>query len=217
MNNEPDKSEYGRWDTFGGTIKVTKRNQSEHKAFEDIDFDVRKVFQERLATSMGLDKYSYIMEQVNRTNVAIDNEFQRTFNGFYIVRRNEDWRKCYYNYFERVKKDNPSFESIITYLFEKTGNIEPSFSSKMLATICSEKPIWDRYVVQNLNINLTGTSKEEKLQNAVVLYEDIENWYKSFLDSEKGRECIKEFDAVLPDYKSISNIKKVDSILWSIR
>ena len=52
----------------------------------DMSFDVRKVFQERLASSMGLDKYRYIMEQVSITNVAIDTDFQRTFNGFYVLR-----------------------------------------------------------------------------------------------------------------------------------
>lgn len=157
------------------------------------------------------------MEQVNSVNVAEDINFQRTFNGFYIVRRNENWRKCYYNYFERIKNGDPTFEGIITYLYECTGNIEPSFSSKMLATIHPGKPIWDRYVVQNLSIQLTGKTKEEKLGNAISIYVDIENWYENFLDSEKGKECIREFDRVLPDYKGISNIKKIDSILWSIR
>ncbi len=183
----------------------------------DMGFNVGKVFQERLASSMGLDKYQYIMEQVNSTNVATDIDFQRTFNGFYIVRRNESWRKSYYEYFEKIKNGTPTFESIITYLYESTGNIEPSFSSKMLATILPEKPIWDRYVVQNLNIQLTGATKEEKLKNAIILYADMEKWYADFLESEKGKECIREFDRVLTDYKGISSIKKIDSILWSIR
>ena len=87
----------------------------------------------------------------------------------------------------------------------------------MLATIQPEKPIWDRYVVQNLNIQLTGTTKEEKLKNAIMLYAEMEKWYAHFFETEKGKECITEFDCVLPDYKGISPIKKVDSILWSIR
>lgn len=150
----------------------------------DMNFNVSKVFQERLASSMGLDKYQCIMEQVNSTNVATNSDFQRVFNGFYIVRRNESWRKAYCEH----------FESIITYLYERTGNIEPSFLSKMLATIFPEKPIWDRYVVQNLDIQLTGATKEEKLKNAIILYADMEKWYADFLESEKGKECISEFD-----------------------
>jgi len=183
----------------------------------DMNFDVSKVFQDRLASSMGLDRYKYIMEQVYKTNIATDEEFQRTFNGFYIVRRNEAWRKNYYEYFEKIKNSKPSFESIITYLFKSNGTVEPSFSSKMLASISDEKPIWDRYVVQNLGIKLTGDTKEEKLHNAIALYYDIEKWYKDFMSTNKGKECISEFDRVLPDYKDISNIKKIDSILWSIR
>ena len=183
----------------------------------DMSFEVSKVFQERLASSMGLDKYRYIMEQVSITNVAVDIDFQRIFNRFYIVRRNESWRKSYYEYFESVKNGKPTFENIITYLYECTGNIETSFSSKMLATILPEKPIWDRYVVQNLNMQLTGATKEEKLKNAIMLYADMEKWYADFLETEKGQECISEFDRVLPDYKEISKIKKIDSILWSIR
>lgn len=139
----------------------------------DMNFNVGQVFRERLASSMGLDKYQYIMDQVNNTNVATDCEFQRIYNGFYIVRRNESWRKSYYEHFERVKQGNPTFKTIITYLYECTGNIEPSFSSKMLATIFQEKPIWDRYVVQNLDLQLTGATKKDKLRNAIILYEDM--------------------------------------------
>ena len=183
----------------------------------DMDFDVNKVFQERLASSMGLDKYQYIIEQVGKTDVSTDAEFQRIFNGFYIVRRNEAWRKVYYEYFEKVKTEEPTFASILTYMYEQTGNIEPSFSSKMLASIFWDKPIWDRYVVQNLNIQLVGTTKQEKLENAIALYADMEKWYEEFLQTDKAKECIEAFDRVMPDYTHISSIKKIDSILWSIR
>ena len=110
----------------------------------NMNFDVNKIFQNRLASSMGLDKYQYIMKKVREINVSSDAEFQKTFNGFYIVRRNETWRKIYYGFFEQVKTETPTFAEIITYMYETTRNIEPSFSSKMLATLCPEKPIWAR-------------------------------------------------------------------------
>jgi len=185
--------------------------------YVNMNFDVNKVFQERLAVSFGLDKYQYIMNQVRKTNIATDADFQRIYNGFYIVRRNAEWREVYYNHFEKVKTGTPTFASILTYLYEHTGNIEPSFSSKMLASIFPDKPIWDRYVVQNLGIQLAGTTKSEKLKNAISLYSDIEKWYEVFLQTNKAQECIEIFDRVMPDYKHISSIKKIDSILWSIR
>lgn len=181
------------------------------------DFDVKKVFQNRLASSMGLDKYQYIMQKVRTTNVADDENFQKMYNGFYIVRRNKAWRRVYYDYFESIKGGKPTFTSIITYLYECTGNVEPSFSSKMLATILPEKPIWDRYVLQNLDMKLLGTTSEEKIWNAIALYNDIEKWYSDFLKTQKAKECINIFEDTLPDYKWLSDIKKIDSILWSIR
>lgn len=183
----------------------------------NINFDVEKVFQERLAASMGLDKYRYIMQQVHKTNVSVDENFQRTFNHFYRVRRDESWRKIYYEYFENMKFTIPSFEKIITHIYEKTGNIEPSFSSKMLATIMPEKPIWDRYVLQNLNLELNGATKQERLANAIMLYSYIEKWYADFLQTNKALECANVFDNMLPDYKWLSGIKKIDFVLWSIR
>ncbi|SDW67347.1 hypothetical protein SAMN05216391_1147 [Lachnospiraceae bacterium KHCPX20] len=179
--------------------------------------NVKEVLENRLATSLGLDKYRYIMEHCKETDVSKDVDFQRVFNGFYIVRRNEAWRKIYYDYFESVKYKDISFTEIITYMYEKTGNIEPSFSSKKLATLYPNKPIWDRYVVQNLRIQLDGASKEERLRNAISCYAEMEGWYSKFLDSDAGKECIRGFEEFLPNYKWVSDIKKVDAILWSIR
>lgn len=184
----------------------------------DVNFDVNEVFRKRLAASMGLDKYKFIMEQVNKTDVSIDPDFQRTFNDFYIVRRNKEWREEYYKHFQSIKGSSPTFESILKHLFDCTGNIEPSFSSKMLATISPDKPIWDSKVAEILNMKLDGTKdKDKKLANAIKLYADLEKWYAKFLQTNKANECIKAFDRVMPDYTDISPIKKIDSILWSIR
>lgn len=66
-------------------------------------------------------------------------------------------------------------------------------------------------------MQVTGTAKEEKLKNSIALYEDIVKWYAEFINTEKGQECIREFDHMLPKYKGISATKKIDSIIWSIR
>lgn len=183
----------------------------------DTNFNVEEVLQERLASSLGLDRYKFIMDKVNVVNVSTDEDFQRTFNGFYLVRRNSEWRKVYYDYFESVKGKEISFTEIITYIYENTNFVEPSFSSKMLATLQPDKPIWDRYVMENLGFKLKGDTQEEKLKNAIEIYEKIEKWYDEFMVTPKAKECIVAFDKALPNYTNISNIKKVDAILWSIR
>ena len=182
-----------------------------------MDFDVNKVLQYRLASSLGLDKYQSIIHQIRKTDVSKDTDFQTTFNGFYRVRRNAEWRNIYYTHFEEVKTGTPTFASILTHMYQHTGNIEASFSSKMLASIFPDKPIWDSYIVQLLDMKLVGATQQEKLENAIALYADMELWYEQFMQTDKAHECIEAFDRLLPDYQWMSSVKKLDCILWSIR
>lgn len=175
------------------------------------------VMEQRLAAGMGLNRYKTIMDKVRAVDVSEDAEFQRVFNGFYIVRRNEEWRKFYYDLFEKTKYDQTCFAHILQTLYEQTGNIEASFASKLFATINPDKPIWNRYVVQNLGIKVPETTKQEKLDFVITKYEEIEKWYSDFLSTDNARECIQKFDQVLPSYHWLSDIKKIDFYLWSIQ
>ena len=94
-----------------------------------------RIIEARIAESMGFDKYKMIIENVRKVDVSADLDFQRTYNGFYRIRRNAEWRAAYYGLFEEIKNSNPTFEQIIRTLYRDTGNIEASFSSKMLATV----------------------------------------------------------------------------------
>lgn len=49
----------------------------------------------------GLITYEKIMSSYKNINLSEDMSFQRMFNGFYRIRRNEDWRKFYYENFEK--------------------------------------------------------------------------------------------------------------------
>ncbi len=178
--------------------------------------DVNRIVQDRLASSFGLDTYEQIMRSVNAIDVSTDVAFQRLFNGFYLVRRNGTWRKEYYDLFESKKDLHPSFEEIITVLHAKTGKIEASFSSKMIATLNPEMPIWDQFVLKNLGLELTGT-EEERLHHAIALYKEIQSWYADYLGTDDARECLAEFDRILPKYSWLSDVKKIDCFLWSMR
>ncbi len=176
-----------------------------------------RLLEDQLARSMGLDKYADIMNGAREKDVSCDKEFQRSFNAFYRVRRNAEWRESYYKLFERAKKEHCSFADAIGLLYVETGNVEASFSSKMIATINPEMPIWDQYVLKNLGLVLNGKEPRERIGNAIQIYDQICGWYQDYLMTDDARENIAEFDRWLPSYTWIGNIKKIDYLLWSNR
>lgn len=175
-----------------------------------------EVMQQRLAVSMGLDKYKVIMESIRKTDVSKDVAFQRRFNGFYGIRRDAEWRASYYGVFERKKASQTTYKDIIEEIYQIKGSVEASFSSKMYATLYPEKPIWDKYVLRNLGLVMPTTVKD-RLNIAIEIYNKIEQWYADFLVTENAQECLEVFDKMLPEYSWVSNIKKIDFYLWSIR
>lgn len=166
---------------------------------------------------LALDQYEYLKEKLYKCNVSKDKEFQTKFNAFYRVRRDEKWRKTFYTYFEQIKNNkNITFEEILDYMYKKTGNIEASFCSKMLATINPNMPIWDQYVLKNLNLSVTGTDKEDRLENTKKIYNKIVEIEKEKLKQEDIKQAIKEFNIYFKEY-SLSDIKILDYILWNSR
>ena len=143
-------------------------------------------------------------------------EFRKKFNAFYRVRRDEAWRSEFYQLMEDFrKKDDPYFGEVLLRLHQRTGQIEPSFASKMLATLNADMPIWDSNILRVLHLKLTGTTPELKLSNAVVLYDKIRRWYQDFLQTETARGILQRFDREFPEFTDMSPTKKIDFVLWA--
>lgn len=69
-----------------------------------------------------------------KLDVRADGEFQRMFNGFYRVRWNEGWRRVYFDMMERSKPRGIAFGAALRALRDRTGRLEASFASKLVAT-----------------------------------------------------------------------------------
>ncbi len=166
------------------------------------------------ARAYDVGRYFVTIDQVDNCR---SRNYQRNFNRFYRVRRGVEWQSVYYEILLREYGNKPSFAQIITEMYERTGNVEPSFSSKLVATLDTDKPVWDKYVLMNLGKTLTGTKKEVRLNNAIALYRDIEEWYNTFLSTKEAKQWISLFDEKLTDFVWLSPTKKIDLILWSMR
>ena len=165
----------------------------------------------------GVEKYADIMQTFSSVNTATDKIFQRKFNGFYRVRRNELWQNHYYLIMEQGKTNKLSFDQVLRDLYVKTGKVEASFVSKLLHTLNNEMPIWDRFVLQNLDLKMPACQGEKKIEYAVRIYQDIIVWYKKALSVAEVNQKLIEFDELFPEYKWFSKTKKLDFLLWQMR
>jgi len=166
----------------------------------------------------GIERYLEIMDLFQKADVSRNLYFQKKFNGFYRIRqRSVDWYSTYYNYLEEQKTKAPDFAQVLTYLNDKLGRYEPSFSSKFVATHDPNKPIWDAFVLRNAKIKPPYYSSITKFTRAIQVYSELEKWYSELLLSPKGNLMIAIFDNMVPEANIIAPIKKIDFILWQNR
>ncbi len=165
----------------------------------------------------GLRKYLKIMENFKSSDVSLDPEFQRNFKGFYRVRRGKEFCSRYFSILQDNKNNSDiTFEMVLRELMP-LGKLKASFSSKLLATINPELPIWDSVVLKNIEHEFSGIQKESnRLNIAVYRYNCILKWYKNKINSDKGKEMISAFNAKHAN-NQLTDTKKIDLMLWQTR
>ena len=172
----------------------------------------------------GLKQYLCIQRSVYLTNVGKDILFQEVFSNFYRIDpfKDKKWKKEFYTLLEASKHKKVNFENILTVLHKKTGDIDASFSSKLVATINPEMPVIDSVVLQNLRLN---TEYQEicrepdvprRMERTTALRQKLIKWFNVFLRTKGGRNLIKRFISEYP-YANITKTKMFDLILWQIR
>ena len=182
-----------------------------------LQLNAQDLLEQRLAESLGLDRYAFIMKSVREVDVSSDETFQRQFNAFYKVRKSAGWRNNYYSLFERAKIEPMLYEDILKRLYDSTGCVESSFASKMLATLDDQCPIIDQYVLKNLGLVITGSGRAARLDSTIQTFYTLCDWYDDYLETEEARNNIAWFDSILPGYAWISDVKKIDYLLWAKR
>ena len=166
----------------------------------------------------GITRYLEIMERFSLTDVSQDEDFQRLFNGFYrIQRRQKDWYEKYYGYMESVKVHQPSFGDALRHLHTILERCEASFCSKLVATINPECPVWDKYVLANAGLTRPPYTSPNKVSLSIDCYGRLQKWYEEFLPSTEGKLMIDLFRENVTHHEKITDIKKVDFVLWQIR
>ena len=166
----------------------------------------------------GIAQYIELMELVSKVDVSKHFEFQKKYNAFYRVRqRPAEWYACYYSLMQESKKLLPLFDQVIDQIKASLGKYEPSFSSKLVATLNPNKPIWDVHILNNTGHIAPSYAANNKIELAKQAYSSIEQCYEEFIKSDDGKLYIQIFDELVPEHKKITELKKIDFILWQLR
>lgn len=178
--------------------------------------DAENTLKQQITKHFEIEKYLYLIDGLKTVDVSKDKTYQTAYDYFWNVRRNEKWRNGYFKILQLIKtKEKPVFSEIVEQVSNLSINaIEPSFSSKILATIDPNMPIWDSRVLNKLHLQTTWEG-DKTIENAIEMYGKIVKWYEDYLKKPEARENILIFDSYLPEYKDrITDVKKIDYLLW---
>lgn len=146
-------------------------------------------------------------------------EFQTAFKAYYDLRYMTDANsRAFFDLFEAVRRDpNPSFERTLETFYHQTGRVEPSFISKMLATLDPNKHVYDSQLRRALNLDdVTGTP-EDKLRASCEVYAIIGKAIDEFSKSDFFETVEATFDKKFGDFSKFTPTKKVDLMLWRFK
>lgn len=196
--------------------------------------EVEKITEyQKLIIEKGLYDYQYIMN--NWKNVDND-DFYTVYYKFYLsarggVMRNECNKRIYFNKLRCISSDE-SLIKIISDLKEEmeSNSYEFSLASKLLHTKNPFVPIYDSKVREYLSMNedvefwwyrkqgMYGNPAPKETTEIDKIEHDWKNlceWYADFLKSEKGKKWIEWFDVNFSEFVNISDVKKIDFIIFA--
>jgi hypothetical protein len=166
----------------------------------------------------GIGQYLEIMDLFPDTDVSMDKNFQKKFNGFYrIKQRPAVWYEEYYSYMQRQKSQTIEFSTALRHLHSVLKRYEPSFVSKLVATINANLPIWDSVVLKYMDIKPPLYTSKNKVDEAETVYKKLQEWHERHMKSDQGQLILRIFKELVPEHSAISDLKKIDFVLWQSR
>lgn len=166
-----------------------------------------------------IEPYLIIQQHVNDVGIFTTPAFKKEFGRYYkIIQKTNAWLSSYYKVFRNAYNYKWPFRKILLELYKETGEMHPVHCSEILASINPDKPIMQNYVYEWLGILIQNPKdKEERIDYYVNLYNFIDREFHSHLNDKNVIDAIKRFDEEFPNASEISNIKKLDFMLMSLK
>lgn len=185
---------------------------------EDLADRQSSIFDALKRRHADLDRYAYTIRSLRSLNVAQNQEYQRKFNGLYMVRRNASWRSKFYALLETCKTGSePKFVMVLDKLFKETGRIEASFASKLIATINPALPVYDSIVRINLGLPQRSSCGSDRIELLSTDYANIQAHSSELTCKPRFRDLRAAFDDKFPEFRDFSDAKILDFMIWQVR
>lgn len=185
---------------------------------EGNDMDERKIRSSLINARKGLEKYLSIIELLPKVDVSTNSKFQKLYNAFFKIRhKNKNFYEAYYLFLEKHKNAKPTFTETLEYLY-KFGRLEISFSSKLLAIIDQNLPVWDQFVSKYFGLVAPSSDIifSARIMQANSIYQKLIQKYEVLLAKQESKLWLELFDEYYPNC-NITPLKKVDLIIWQAR
>ena len=185
------------------------------------DINLKRITQEEI-DEMKKSVEKYLKIQSNRFGGKKEEEILiNIFKEFYLVPKNSQRHILNKEEFFKIIRQHKFRDPISLNnelrsrgVIKQNGNLL-SFCSKAIHTYNTEMPIYDSHVCEYIKYK---NKKYFKSGNDIQSeYKDLEDWYKTFLkDKKTSNEWIKWFNDNVSKDKSISDVKKIDFILYKL-
>ena len=182
---------------------------------KDPELNVKELMALPAAHNLKLDQYRWLIKQVHLCDTTKDKDLQTAFKSYWAYQKfDKDWQPLVFEAIEYAKsQEDPSFEEILRRL--SIDDVQKSPASKILATLNPDYPVCDTRISKALGISEPdGPDLEAKIQDAVIKYQNLQEWYKAFLASPKGRQALEELSEACPEIDDLNPVKRIDILLW---
>lgn len=187
-------------------------------AIQDVSHRQGMIFKALEIRRHDLARYAKTIADLHMTNVSMNAEYQRNFNGLYGVRRNAQWRGAYYNILEDRKNDSElSILAVITAILASTGRVEASFASKLIATINPNRAVYDSIIRQNLGLPNRAIGSPDRIVGLQRDYDEIQGYLDQQVRTPQFSSLRERFDETFPEYQHFTDVKVLDFMIWQIR
>ena len=167
----------------------------------------------------GLDEvwvseYDWLQKRLPTHNVAEDHEYRLGFKGFYFKDAgvNDRYQDSYFKILER-EKGNPSvsFKETLNELPElPIDTPSPSYTSKLVATVNPNRPVWNSNVSECLRNHGLGMKRNSHVED----YRRLVETTGALVENPAFATLRTSFDDTFSCFADFTDMKKLDFYLW---